>query len=52
MIQSDPNLVCVWPLRTPPTADDLERIAIAAGLVQRQLTEIEVLALMEPAGRA
>jgi hypothetical protein len=52
MIQPDPNLVCVWPLRTPPTADDLERIAFFAGLVQRQLTEIEVLALMEPASRA
>jgi hypothetical protein len=52
VIQSDPNLVCVWSLRTPPTADDLERIAIVAGLVQRPLTEIEVLALMEPAGRA
>jgi hypothetical protein len=52
VIQPDPNLICTWPLRTPPTQDDLERIALFAGLVQRQLTDIEVLALMEPAGRA
>jgi hypothetical protein len=48
----DPTLVCIWPLHTPPTEDDLERINFAYEMTGRRLTIAEVLNLIVPKGRA
>jgi hypothetical protein len=48
----DQGLVCVWPLHTPPTPEDLERINFMHEMVGRRLTCDEVLNLMVPRGRA
>jgi hypothetical protein len=44
--------VAIWPLRTPPTEEDLDRILLLSRELQRPLRESEVLYLIVPWGRA
>jgi hypothetical protein len=49
---TEPETVAIWPLRTPPTEEDLDRIWLLSRELQRPLRESEVLYLMVPWGRA
>lgn len=48
----DDNLVCVWPLITPPSEHELCRIQQISGPQLLSLSPAQVLAVMDVAGSA
>lgn len=49
---NEAEIVAIWPLRTPPSEEDVERIWLLTRELQRPLKDSEVLFLMVPWGRA